>query len=208
VQEDLGYVIATDLDIWNGHPEKVLGVREEWANKYPGTHLALVKALLEACEYCDDRRHRQEILDYLCQSQYLNISPEYLRPGFIDPYSTSKDSEPEMLLDFNQFYVKQSNYPSRGEGLWILTQLARWGYIDFPKNWVEIIERVRRPDLFGEACRHLGWPDLEGDHHNISLFDGMVFTPNDPVGYIKRFTIHRDVKVSEILIDQIDEVNK
>jgi len=28
---------------------EVLGVREDWANQYPQTHLALVKALLEAC---------------------------------------------------------------------------------------------------------------------------------------------------------------
>ncbi|QHU99509.1 nitrate ABC transporter ATP-binding protein [Synechocystis sp. CACIAM 05] len=208
VKQDLGYVIATDLDIWNGHPEKVLGVREEWVNKYPATHLALVKALLEACEYCDDRRHRQEILDYLALPQYVGTSTEYISPGFLTEYDQGNDAEAEMLLDFNQFYVKQCNYPSRSEGLWILTQLARWGYIDFPKNWVEIIERVRRPDLFGEACRHLGWPDLEGDHHNVSLFDGMVFTPNDPLGYIKRFTIHRDIQVTEILIDQIDQVNQ
>lgn len=208
VKQDLGYVIATDLDIWNGHPEKVLGMREEWVNKYPATHLALVKALLEACEYCDDRRHRQEILDYLALPQYVGTSTEYISPGFLTEYDQGNGAEAEMLLDFNQFYVKQSNYPSRSEGLWILTQLARWGYIDFPKNWVEIIERVRRPDLFGEACRHLGWPDLEGDHHNVSLFDGMVFTPNDPLGYIKRFTIHRDIQVTEILIDQIDQVNQ
>ncbi|MDX2096813.1 MAG: nitrate ABC transporter ATP-binding protein, partial [Leptolyngbyaceae cyanobacterium bins.59] len=58
VYERLGFVMATDLDIWPGHTEKVLGVREEWANQYPQTHIALVKALLEACEYCDDRRNR------------------------------------------------------------------------------------------------------------------------------------------------------
>ena len=56
IEEELGYAIATDLDIWPGHPEKVLGVREDWVQKYPATHLALVRALLQACEYCDDYR--------------------------------------------------------------------------------------------------------------------------------------------------------
>ena len=207
VYEDLGYIIATDLEIWDGHPEKVLGMREDWVAQYPATHLALVKALLEACEYCDDRRNREEIIGYLCQPQYLGTLPEYTRPGFIYPYNRGDGSEPQILLGFNQFYVKQSNYPSRSEGLWTLTQLARWGYIPFPKNWVEIIERVRRPDLFSEACRDLGWPDLEGDHHNITLFDGMVFTPNDPLGYIKRFNIFRDLQVREVLIDSSATLN-
>ena len=91
VYEGLGYVIATDLDLWAGHPEKVLGVREEWVNKYPQTHIALVKALLEACQYCDDQRNREEILTLLTQDQYVGSAPEYTRPGFIDPYNRGTD---------------------------------------------------------------------------------------------------------------------
>ena len=203
VYEGLGYVIDTSLDIWAGHPEKVLGVKEEWVAKYPETHLALMRALLKACEYCDDRRNREEIMGLLCQPQYVGSLEDYTRPGFIDPYNRGDGSEPQQLVRFNQFYVDQANCPGRGEGLWTLTQLARWGYTPFPKNWVEILERVRRPDLFGEACRQLGWPDTESDRHNFALFDGMVFTPDDPIGYIQRFTIHRELKVSEILIDSV-----
>jgi nitrate/nitrite transport system ATP-binding protein len=203
VYEGLGYVIDTSLNIWAGHPEKVLGVKEEWVAKYPETHLALVRALLKACEYCDDRRNREEIMGLLCQPQYVGSLEDYTRPGFIDPYNRGDGTKPQQLLRFNQFYVDQANCPGRGEGLWTLTQLARWGYTPFPKNWVEILERVRRPDLFGEACRQLGWPDTESDRHNFTLFDGMVFTPDDPIGYIQRFTIHRELKVSEILIDSV-----
>ena len=203
VYEGLGYVIDTSLDIWAGHPEKVLGVKEEWVAKYPETHLALVRALLKACEYCDDRRNREEIIGLLCQPQYVGSLEDYTRPGFIDPYNRGDGTDPQQLVRFNQFYVDQANCPGRSEGLWTLTQLARWGYTPFPKNWVEILERVRRPDLFGEACRQLGWPDTESDRHNFALFDGMVFTPDDPIGYIQRFTIHRELKVSEILIDSI-----
>jgi nitrate/nitrite transport system ATP-binding protein len=199
VIEDLGYVIATDLDIWAGHPEKVLGVKEDWVEKHPQTHIALVKALIEACEYCDDRRNREEIVELLSREEYLNMSMEYIRPGFVDDYNYGTKIEP--LLRFNQFYVNNANYPSRVEGLWILTQLARWGYTDFPRNWVEILERVRRPDLFNEACRQLGIPDMDSEPQNLQLFDKMIFNADDPVGYLERLSIRRDYKVSEILID-------
>ncbi|GFE70277.1 nitrate ABC transporter ATP-binding protein [Chroococcus sp. FPU101] len=202
VHEKLGYVIATDLDIWQGHPEKVLGVREEWVAKYPESHIALVKALLRACEYCDDRRNREEILGLLCKPEYVGSLPEYTRPGFLDPYNKGDGSKPELHLRFNQFHVDQTNCPGRVEGLWILTQLARWGYAPFPRNWVEILERVRRPDLFGEACRELDLPDFEPDRHSFALFDGLVFDPDDPVGYLERLNIRRDYRVSEILIDE------
>ncbi|WP_330204592.1 nitrate ABC transporter ATP-binding protein [Cyanobacterium sp. Dongsha4] len=199
VLQDVGYVIATDLDIWASHPEKVLGVREDWAQAYPQTHLALIKALIEACAYCDDRRNREEIVEILARPEYVGVEPKYIRPGFVDPYNYGTKIEP--LLRFNQFHVDRANCPGRVEALWILTQLARWGYTPFPRNWVEIIDRVRRPDLFGEACRQLGIPDLESDRTSFQLFDKMVFNPDDPIGYLERFTISRDFEVSEIEIN-------
>ncbi|OKH13152.1 nitrate ABC transporter ATP-binding protein [[Limnothrix rosea] IAM M-220] len=201
VAAGLGYVIATDLDIWAGHPEKVLGAREDWVAKNPKTHIALVKALLEACEYCDDRRNRTEITKIL-GSSILSIDPAFSQAGFADVFDYGDGQTPAMLPRFHQFHNEQANCPARGEGLWILTQLARWGYMPFPKNWLEITERVRRPDLFGEACRQLGWPDIEGDRQTFKLMDGMVFTPNDPVSYIKRFSIHRELTVSEIQLQE------
>lgn len=201
VREKLGFVIATDLDIWAGHPEKVLGVREDWAQQHPETHLALLKALLEACEYCDDRRNREEILQLLCQPQYIGVAPEYIRPGFIDAYDNGMGEEAKMLLRFNQFYVDRSTCPKLGENLWILTQLARWELTAFPKNWLEILERVQRNDLYGKAANQLGLLDTEPDRDPFSLFDGVVFNPADPIGYLNKFNICRSVRVEEINID-------
>ena len=200
INAELGYAIATDLDIWPGHPEKVLGVREDWVQKYPKTHLALVKALLKACEYCDDRRNREEIVQLLSQTQYLGTDIENIRPGFIDPYNLGMGEEPEQLLRYNQFFIEQSTCPGRMEALWILTQLARWAYTPFPRNWIEILDRVRRPDLYSEACRQMDLSDVEPVRQNFALSDGMVFDPDDPIGYIERFTIRRDYNVSEICI--------
>jgi len=201
VYEELGFVIATDLDLWPGHPEKVLGVREEWVNKYPQTHIALVKALLEACQYCDDLRNREEILGLLTQSQYVGSAPEYTRPGFIDPYNRGTGEEPQQLSRFNQFYVDKTNYPDQIEGLWLLTQLARWGIIPFPKNWVNILDRVRRIDLFGAAARDLDIVDIGRDRGPIQLFDGTVFNPDDPLEYLNSLEIKRQIRVEEVDID-------
>jgi len=203
VQDDLGFVIATDLDIWAGHLEKVLGVREDWAEKHPQTHIALVKALLEACEYCDDRRNREEILELLCRPHYVGSTAAYIRPGFLDPYSRGTDAAAQVLPRYNQFYVDQTNCPYRVEGLWVMTQLARWGITPFPKNWIEILDRVRRVDVFGEAARELGLIDIEPDRGPIQFFDGTVFDPDDPIRYLNSLKIKREVRVEEVLIDPV-----
>ena len=199
VYEDLGFVIATDLEIWAGHPEKVLGVTEEWANKYPQTHVALVKALLEACEYCDDWRNREEIVELLCRPEYVGSAPVYTRPGFLDPYDRGDGTEPMQMYTFNQFYVNKTNYPDRAERLWMMTQLARWGLAPFPKNWQEILDRVCRADVFGEAARELGFLDIGRDPRTM-IFDGIVFDPEDPIKYLNSLEIKQPLQIQEICL--------
>ncbi len=201
VKEGLGYVIATDFDIWAAHPEKVLGVREDWTAQHPETHIALVKALLEACEYCDDRRNREEILNLLARPHYVGSAAAFARPGFIDPYDLGTGDAALNLPRFNQFHLDNANCPGRVEGLWILTQLARWGITPFPRNWIEILERVRRVDLYGQAARELGLPDQEADRKSFELFDGKPFNPDDPIAYLNSLTIHREIRIEEIQLD-------
>ncbi|MBD2003963.1 MULTISPECIES: nitrate ABC transporter ATP-binding protein [Cyanophyceae] len=203
VQEGLGFVVTTDMQLWAGHPEKVLGCKEEWANKYPQTHVALIKALLEACEYCDDHRHREEILELLCQPHYVGAAAEHIRPGFIDPYDRGTGEEPEMMLRYNQFFVDKANFPEREEGLWVMTQLARWGIIPFPKNWLDVTERVRRVDVYGQAARELGLTDIGRDREPIKMFDGTTFNPDDPLQYLNSVKIKRPTTIEEINIDQL-----
>ncbi|MEO6860716.1 MAG: nitrate ABC transporter ATP-binding protein, partial [Microcoleus sp.] len=203
VNDGTGFVMARSLDILPGHIEKVLGVTEDWAQKYPQTHLALVKALLEACEYCDDRRNREEILELICQEEYIGADPKDIRPGFLDPYNSGTEAQPEILYNFNQFYVDQSNCPDRLEMVWVMAQMARWGLIPFPKNWVEVVDRVLRPDVFGQAVRELGLPDISRARRTIELFDGTVFNLDDPIDYLQNVEIKRGVRIEEILIEQI-----
>jgi nitrate/nitrite transport system ATP-binding protein len=199
VHENLGFVAATALEIWSGQPKKVLGVREDWAEQHPNTYQALIKALLEACQYCDEQRHREEILKLICLPEYLDINPIYVRPGFIGPYDRGNGTQPQELTGYNQFYLNKTNYPHRTEILWMATQLARWGLVEFPKNWVQIIERVCRADLFGAAARDLGLLDIGWDDP-IHLFDGKVFNPSEPIEYLKSLEIKREFRVSEVLI--------
>lgn len=201
VHEGIGFVIATDADIWEGHCEKVLGVQESWAQQYPNTHLALVKALLEACEYCDDFRNRPEILELLCRPEYVGSAPEYTRPGFLDDYNFGTDAEPRQIVSFNQFFVNKTNCPDQVEALWMLTQLARWGLVPFPKNWLDILSRVRRVDIYEQAARDLDLGHTVRDRTAIRLADGTVFNPDDPIQYLHNLAIKRPVRVEEVAID-------
>jgi len=178
VDSNVGFVVATDLDIWHGHPEKVLGVRKEWAEQYPHTHLALVKALLEACQFCEPADNRDEIVLMLSQPQYLNLSPVYIRPGFAGPYRVST-MEAKYYKDFCQFGV--GNMPSRKEQLWVLTQMARWGLVNFPENHAEVIYNLLATDIYQQAARELNLDITEEDREAIAFTDGSTFDLSDPI---------------------------
>ncbi|WP_368166123.1 CmpA/NrtA family ABC transporter substrate-binding protein, partial [Aeromonas sp. R9-1] len=54
----LGVPVITDAEIWDSNPEKVLGVTRAFAERYPNTHVRLVKALLRAARWLDEGENR------------------------------------------------------------------------------------------------------------------------------------------------------
>ncbi|MBD2460217.1 ABC transporter substrate-binding protein [Oscillatoria sp. FACHB-1407] len=197
--EGIGFTVATDLEIWDGHPGKVLGVREEWANQYPNTHIALVKALLEACRYCADEANAQEIREILARREYIGTSVDYIHLGNPNQMTCNLES-PMREYAHHLFYGQGVNRPSRSEHLWMMTQMARWGDIPFPRNWLEVLERVCRVDVFSTAAREIGILDVKYHRGPIQLFDGIPFDADEPIAYLNSLAIKRDFSVAEVAI--------
>ncbi len=199
-EEGVGFTIATDLEIWLGHPGKVLGVREDWAAAYPNTHIALVKALLEACRYCAEPANSEEVREIVARREYVSTDLAYIQ---IEDPNTATCSLDRPMREYahHQFYADSAiNRPSRTEQLWIMTQLARWGDTPFPRNWVEIVERICKVGVFSTAARELGL-DISYTRQPIKLFDGTVFNADDPIGYLNSLAIKRDFSIAEVVLD-------
>ncbi|MFN6337548.1 MAG: nitrate ABC transporter ATP-binding protein [Cyanobacteriota bacterium] len=196
-REGHGVPIVGDLEIWSGHPGKVLGAREDWALAYPNTHIALTKALLEACRYCADPSHWREMSELLSDRKYLGMKAELIHfsAQSEDGDAFAPHGEPHHL-----FFGAGLNRPSRTEHLWIMTQLARWAEIPFPRNYVEILERICQVGVFSTAARELGLEEVSYQRQGIELFDGKPFNSDDPISYLNAVRLHRDFSVAEIPI--------
>ncbi len=201
VVEEIGYEIATDLEIWDGHPGKVLGVREDWALQYPNTHVALVKALIEACQYCADSANHSEVREILSQAEYLAMDHEYIYLSD-EQQATCGVNQDSRQLSHHIFFGGSANRPSRTENLWLLAQLARWGDVAFPRNWVEVLERVCKVGVFSIAARELGLSEIANYSRGaIDLFDGSKFSADDPIGYLNSLEIKHDVYMADVALD-------
>lgn len=190
--EGTGVVIATDMDVWPNHPGKVLGVREDWARAHPNSHIALVKALLEAGQYCADPANEAEICTILAQREYMGMDEKFIELNRADSQG--------IRYSHHLFYGDQLNRPSRTEQLWHMVQLARWADSPFPRNWVEILERVCGLGSFSTAARELGL-NMTYQRTPISLFDERDFNAEDPIDYLNQLVIKRDFTMADVLLD-------
>ncbi len=193
--EGVGFTVATDVDIWRSHPGKVLGVREDWANAYPNTHIALVKALIESCQYCADPNNAEEIRLLLAKREYVGTSTDYIHLGGPNDIVPGVSSVAHHL-----FFGENANRPNRTENLWQMVQMARWGDIPFPRNWVEVLEKTCRLSVYSTAARELGLTDLTYSKGGIQLFDGTTFNSEDPIAYLNSLEIKRDITMAEIAL--------
>jgi two-component system, oxyanion-binding sensor len=224
VAEGVGRGLIADYEIWNNHPEKVLGVTLEWAEHHPNTHKAMIMALLEAAAWIDQPENRPEVVAVLSQERYVNAPQDVVRMSMSGSFHRGFDADPVTLPDFNVFHRYAANYPWHSHAVWFITQMYRWGQIDEAVNIRKLAEQVYRPDLYRAAARELGLPvpivgyKSEGLHDGPRMLDeatgplqlgpdcfcdGRVFDPEDPVGYLSGFEI-RNLRVS---LDDLARVN-
>ncbi|QGJ70286.1 Nitrate transport protein NrtA [Planctomycetales bacterium 10988] len=163
VAKKIGVPVTTNYDIWKNNPEKVFGVTEEWSDANPQTHVAVVKALIQAGKWLDatdeegNLVNREEASEILSQPNYVGADFEVIKnsmTGFF--YFQESDKRP--MPDFNVFFKYYCTYPWYSDGVWFLTQMRRWGQITEPKpaEWyAEVAQEVYQPEIYLQAAELL-----------------------------------------------------
>jgi len=203
VFKGIGNPVITDDELWRDTPEKVFGVTKAWADKYPHTHLAVIKALIRAAIWLDDEnnKNRKEAIEMLSQKQYVGADYDVLANSMNGTYEYEK-GDIRTLPDFNTFFRNGASYPSYDSAVWYLTQLRRWGMIsEFkPDAWyMETAKKVYRPDIYLAAAKELviegkaKAADFPADT-NIKpsqnfFIDKIAFDANKPNDYLDKFPI-------------------
>jgi ABC-type nitrate/sulfonate/bicarbonate transport system substrate-binding protein len=155
VQSRLGWTVATSTDLSCGHPEKILLVREEFAEKKADQHLALMAALLEACEWCDRPENLEELVSMLCRPEYLNLPAKVILPSLGGRYDFGHGRR-ETIEGFFTFHRDNANEPTPGKVEWIAENLVDNGFSKVTRPSAGVCERVYRHDLYQRAQKMLG----------------------------------------------------
>jgi ABC-type nitrate/sulfonate/bicarbonate transport system substrate-binding protein len=111
VQEGTGVVVSCSAQDDEGHIEKVLMVRDDFAHSHEDAHLALIKAVEEACEWCDRPENRVALTEILADTAALNLPAEVIKPGIVGPFDRG-DGNTFKCDDFFVFHRGNINTPS------------------------------------------------------------------------------------------------
>jgi ABC-type nitrate/sulfonate/bicarbonate transport system substrate-binding protein len=158
VREQMGWCPATSLDLAPGHPEKVLLVRADFAERHPAEHLALVAALAEAAALCDDPAYRPELAHLLARPEYLDVPERVIAASLAGPFENGRDRTIPGP-DFIQFHRDGANDPSPAKAAWLIDGLVRHHLL--PPGTVlppDLAAQTFRSDLYHQACHHAHLP--------------------------------------------------
>ncbi|WP_136069390.1 CmpA/NrtA family ABC transporter substrate-binding protein [Modicisalibacter radicis] len=150
----LGHVLCGSFDIWGASQEKVFGVREAWAERYPDTHRAVLRGLLRACAWLDrSAANRQRAAHLLCVGGYLDVAPQVVEQGLRHlADARGEKGAPGATL----FQRHATNFPWYSHTRWYANQMQRWGHLPGDLDLEALIARCVRPDLYRQAAADIG----------------------------------------------------
>lgn len=204
--EGIGFTFAQGREIWQGHPDRLLAVMESFINQNPKTYRSLVKAMIEACQYCSDPDNREEVAKIITNKSFtgakLNLTRaaivgEYNYGGFDDQKRIVRSPATTIFFDLPpelaQIPNDHSTFMWQSESIWLMTQSARWGQIpEIPANAEALARKAWRTDLYREIAGEMGIACPQEDYKVVPatrFIDNRAFDPSDPVRYLNSFNI-------------------
>ncbi|MBW4607271.1 MAG: ABC transporter substrate-binding protein [Hassallia sp. WJT32-NPBG1] len=212
--EGVGFTFAQGKEVVLGHPDRLLGVMQSFIDQYPKTYRSLVKAMIEACQYCSKAENRQEVAELITDRSFTGAKPKkkgapiakFTGPGILGNYNYGGFDGKDRTIqaaDTTIFYDIPDNVPKepgdhgtflwRSRSLWLMTQAARWGQIkEFPKNANKLTAEAWKTSLYRQIAAEMGIPCPKDDYKvdpPEAFIDKKGFDPSDPVGYLNSFEI-------------------
>jgi nitrate/nitrite transport system substrate-binding protein len=196
IHQGIGYTAVNTGEIWSKHPEKSLGMRAAWVDKYPNAANAILMAVMEAQQWADKAENKAELAAIMGERQWINCPVEDIldrSSGKFDYGIPGKvvENSPHIM----KYWRDHASYPFQSHELWFLTEDIRWGKYDPGFDAKALIKKVNREDLWRDAAKTLGVAAADipasTSRGKETFFDGKIFDPENPAAYLKSLTIKR-----------------
>jgi nitrate/nitrite transport system substrate-binding protein len=189
IHDNIGFTAVTTQEIWQDHPEKVLGTSLEFVQKYPNTARAMIMAILDASKYIDTMSNRSEVARIIADKSYVNTDFDSVEDRMLGQYNNGNGKKWQDA-NYMKFYNDgKVNFPYLSDGMWFLTQHKRWGLLKEDPDYLKAAQSVNQIKLYKEAAAQTKTPLPKSDMRAAKLIDGVVWDGKNPKAYASSFRI-------------------
>ena len=188
VDRGVGHILHFVSDILVRAAEKVLAVRQGWAEKNPKLVASLVRAATRAAEFIEMPGNRAEAARILAQPERIGVEAEVIQRTLDGHLKISPDGAMRESARYLLVGREAATRPDPVQAAWLYAQMARWRQTELSPEALRTAIAVFRPDLYDAALDRRG---LSAEQGSIGAFAGPAFDPADIKSYLASFDIPR-----------------
>lgn len=153
VLSQAGWIAATGAELAPRHPEKVLMLRRDFAEKHESEHLALLASIIEAGRFCDGPENHDRLVETLAQPQFINAPIQAVRMSLSSTFDFG-NGRVEKTGRQHIFHAGGANEPTPEKARWVIENLINSGAVIDPALIPSNIgARCFRTDLYSQALQ-------------------------------------------------------
>lgn len=189
ILDNVGFTATTTQDIWQEHPEKVLGTTKAFVEQYPNTARAMVSALLDASKFIDAPANKREVAEVVASKAYINCPVDVIAGRMSGEYDNGAGKNWKDAHAMKFFDDGAVNYPYLSDGMWFMTQHKRWGLLKDDPDYLAVAKAVNRIDIYKDGASAAGVSVPTDLLRTSKLMDGSVWDGKDPKAYAASFKV-------------------
>jgi NitT/TauT family transport system ATP-binding protein len=186
----IGHILHFVSEIFARAAEKLLGVRQRWADENPDVLMKLLRALRHAADFVEQEKNRNEVAAILGAPNRIGVEADVVRRTLDGRLKISPDgayrSDARYLLVGREAAAR----PDPVQAAWLYAQMVRWGQAPLSAEMLAAAKAVFRPDLYDAALPERDRaPPVPAD--GIGAFAGPPFDANDIEAHLAPWKIRR-----------------
>ncbi|MEM6727778.1 MAG: CmpA/NrtA family ABC transporter substrate-binding protein [Pseudomonadota bacterium] len=124
VEAGVGELLLPGAAIWAFSPEKVIAVRETWAERERDKGLRLIRAAWRAARWLAEPGSTGLAAEFLSKPQYLDLPVELLERSLTGRFTINSAGDMRQVSGFVEFFEGAAGFPWKSQAQWIADKLA------------------------------------------------------------------------------------
>ena len=179
VDAGVGRLLLPTAALWPSAPEKVLGVREDFAERRGEELAALLRALDRAAAWAEEPENRPRLAEIMARDDVIGVPAAAVMRTLSGNLLVEKGAAPVPVPGFLRFHGEGEtgpiNRPRATDGLWFAAQMLRWRQTSDAETAFAAAREAFAPTWWDAA---LDRPSREAA--TLRTFEGAVFDGGDP----------------------------